>query len=265
MFMIDQAHLIPLILHYGLLIAASLIFIGQLGVPIGVPAELVLLLVGGYAVQSLPALLEGLLLVMLADVLGSSALFLLTRRGSGICRKRLAEPRHGDNGMPSPWWYDRLQKRGVIFLVRALPLVRIYGAVGSGLLRTRTRDYLAAAVPAGLLWAGTPLTLGYLFREHVASIVAGYPTGLLSIAAIVPGLLVTALVALRLRGRSANGRTSPWRNSAPQKAPQPFVATGQWRLPNCLAMPAVAPRPVPVFARDPRLGLISGDYRRPVP
>jgi membrane protein DedA with SNARE-associated domain len=196
-FVFAQAHLLPLVLHYGVLAAVLLILAGQLGIPTGAPAEVVLLLVGGYAVRSPAALVESLVLVAAADVLGSVGLVLLTRRGSGFAR-RVAGPR--DGGRPAtPAWLGRVRPPLAIFLLRSLPLLRIYGAVGSGLLRVPMRDYLAGTIPAGLLWTGTPLTLGYLLRGQVAAIAAGYPTGILSLAAVVPGLLTTIIVLRHLR------------------------------------------------------------------
>jgi hypothetical protein len=76
-------------------------------------------------------------------------------------------------------------------------------------LRTRLRDYLAGAVPAGLLWAGAPLALGFLLRGQVAAIAGGYPAGILSVAAAVPGLLMILVVLRRLRGPAPAGAPSP--------------------------------------------------------
>jgi membrane protein DedA with SNARE-associated domain len=234
--------LLPLILQDGLFVVALLIFVGQLGVPIGVPAELLLVLAGSYAVHSVAALLAGLCLLATADVLGSVALFLLARRGGAGLVARIAGRRRGAHRASSPRWQDRLHSRGVVFLVRSLPLVRIYGAVGSGLVRTRTRDYLAGAVPAGLLWAGAPLTLGFLLREHVAGIAAGYPTGILSLVAVVPGLVMTFVVVRRR-----------WR-------PQPIRAPAPVLVVPVLALPPVS---ATVHAAAP--AAVAGRCVRPVP
>jgi membrane protein DedA with SNARE-associated domain len=207
--MLADHHVLPLILQYGLLVAVLLVLVGQLGVPTGVPAELVLAIVGGYAVHSFGALLGALCLLAAADVLGSVTLFLLARRGGAGLAARFAGRLPGGVDPALPRWPHRLRSRRAVFLVRALPLVRIYGPVGSGLLRTRTRDYLAGAVPAGLVWVGVPLALGFLLRGQLAEIAVAFPAEILSVAAVVPGLLMTVVVLRRLRGPISSGARSP--------------------------------------------------------
>ncbi|HEY7031437.1 MAG TPA: VTT domain-containing protein [Thermomicrobiales bacterium] len=246
--MVADDRLLPLILHYGLLVAVVLILLGQVGVPTGVPAELVLLLVGGYAVRSIAGLVVGVLLVAAADLAGSLVLFLLVRRGTTGLAARFARAGGRDHARS----HDRLRERRAIFLMRALPLVRIYGTVGPGLVRARLRDFLAGSAPAGLIWAGAPLALGFFLREHLAGVAAGYPAGAVSIAAVVPGLVMTAIVLGRLRRRTP----SPARASG-ELAPRSRLAS---RPP---VSPVLQPRPVPAWGAWPPGA--SGRPLRPYP
>jgi membrane protein DedA with SNARE-associated domain len=251
--MISADNMLPLLLQYGLLIAIALILIGQIGVPIGAPAELVLLLAGGYAVRSMEGLIGGVLLVGMADILGSLVLFLLVRRGVSGLAARLTRARDGRK----TWFFqDTLRRRGPIFLVRVLPLMRIYGTVGAGLHRARTRDFLAGTAPAGFLWTGTPLVLGYVLRGHVSAVVDRYPTGIISMVAVVPGLLLTALMFARSR-RRAQGTATPV-TSVPHPAARRVVRSVAW-LADSPAVPTPALQPQAVVAAN--IGALPGPAR----
>jgi membrane protein DedA with SNARE-associated domain len=245
MTMVADDRLLSILLQHGLLVAVLLIFLGQLGVPTGVPAELALLLAGGYAVQSVMALLEGLAMIVAADILGAIALFLLVRRGSAGLARHFVRASQDDPG----WWQRRLRQPGAIFVMRSLPLVRIYGTVGSGLTQVSMRDFLAGTAPAGLIWAGTPLTLGYLLRGHVAPLVAGYPTGRLGLAAAVPGLLMTAWLIRRWRQATAMSRPAPACISNGLRGSRD---RGGRRSTAWAPLPAPALRPAPALARGQR-------------
>jgi membrane protein DedA with SNARE-associated domain len=248
MFAIDSVR--SLVLEYGLLIAIVLVLLGQVGVPIGAPAELVLLLAGGYAVRSVAGLIAGVLFVGVADVLGALVLFLLVRRGTTRLAVRFAGGRHGGRS----WLDDRLRRRGPIFVVRVLPLMRIYGTIGAGIHRAKTRDFLAGSAPAGFLWTGAPLAVGYVLREHVSAVVRHYPTGMLSIAAAAPGLLLTALICWRSRRRAA-GTASHVAPAVQPAARRVVNKPVTWLAERSAgAAPALQPRPVVAAGARPLSG-----------
>jgi membrane protein DedA with SNARE-associated domain len=167
-----------LISHYGVFAVAALIFAGELGFPTGIPAEIALLLTGAYAIHSVPALLLTLALVTVADLAGTTLLHLAVRTGGvGLLNRVLRRHEHRRPGVADRW-RDKLGRRDalVVFVIRLLPLVRMYISIGSGLLRIRIRDFVVGAAPAALIWAGTPIVLGYLFRARVHAIEAQYTT-----------------------------------------------------------------------------------------
>lgn len=199
-------------------LVALMVCAGELGVPTGVPVEVALLLAGAYAVHSLPALVAGVLLVALADLLGTTTLHLVVRTGGVRLMERLLR-RHGTRREETIGrWRSRLggHDAAVVFVVRLLPLVRMWIAIGAGLLRIRLKSFLLGAAPAALLWAGTPLVLGYAFRADVHRWEARYTTAAHLLLAALPAVgLVTGLAwwiggghSLRAsvhRGRSALG------------------------------------------------------------
>lgn len=207
-FEIDTS-LLPLILHYGVPLVALLVFVGELGVPTGVPAEVALLLVGAYAVHSLPALIASVLLVSVADLSGTVTLHLVARTGGHRLLTRVMR-RHepGPDGLLERW-HRRLGGHEVatVFLVRLLPLVRMYAAIGTGLMRIRFRNFVLGAAPGALLWAGTPLIVGYLFRADVQRLTARYTaaSNVLLVALPFVGLAVWSIWWIR-RGDAGRAR-----------------------------------------------------------
>ncbi len=157
-----------LIADYGLALVALLVFIGELGIPTGVPAEIALLLVGSQSIHSAPELIFGVLLVSLADLLGTTALNVASRTGGFRLLGLVYKHREEREKMAARW---RARFRGhdtlAVFVMRLIPVLRMWSAVGTGLIRVPLRSYLIGAAPAALLWSGTPVVLGYLFRERI--------------------------------------------------------------------------------------------------
>ncbi len=163
-----DASLLELIQRYGVPLIALMVFAGELGVPTGIPVEVALLLAGSYAVHSRTGLLVGLVLVTVADVLGTTALHLAARTGGVRLLQRFVRQESDRDGFVQRW-IRRLGGHAalVVFVGRLLPLVRMPITIATGLLRFRLRDFFLGAVPAALLWAGTPLVAGYYFRGSV--------------------------------------------------------------------------------------------------
>ena len=149
-----------------------MILVGELGVPTGVPIEVALLLAGAYSIHSPLDLAGAVILVGIADTLGSSGLYWLVRSGSTRLLERL---RRRDNSMVERW-----EKRlggygtGTVFAGRLLPMVRMYITIASGLVRMPFGQYLLGEVPAGTIWAGLPLAIGYFFRDDVQRLINRY-------------------------------------------------------------------------------------------
>lgn len=205
-----------LIREYGVYIVALLIFVGELGIPTGIPVEIALLIAGSYSIRSLPELLVGLALVVTADVAGTTTLHIVARTGGVRLLNRLLAhfERHSEEAMGR--WRRRLggHDRSAVFVGRMLPIARMYVAVGSGLLRIPFLDFLTGAAPAALIWAGLPLMVGYFFRADVQSISTQYTRLTHIIIAVLPLIGVVAVIGWwirrggSLRGRIRRGRAA---------------------------------------------------------
>ena len=131
-----EASILDLITRHGVLIAALVIFAGELGLPTGIPAEIALMIAGAYGIHSPAGLVGGLLLVAAGDLLGTMTLFLAIRTGGvrlvSIIRKRAgADPTSEDV-------FTRIRRRLhghdslAVFVGRLLPLVRMPVTIWAG-------------------------------------------------------------------------------------------------------------------------------------
>jgi len=156
-------------------VVAGLVCINEIGLPTGVPMEVAILLAGAFAVHTLGQLLAALAIIVAADVLGTTVLFLASRTGGNwILDRVLAHVgRRGEETMRR--WRSRLGGHdvGVVAVGRMLPLVRMYFSIGAGLLRVRLRDFLLGSTPGAVVWAGVPLVVGYVFRTEVDRVTLG--------------------------------------------------------------------------------------------
>jgi membrane protein DedA with SNARE-associated domain len=199
--------------HYGVLIVPALVVAEQIGVPL--PAVPALLGVGALAAHgriSVPLVLAAIAVVALAaDFVWYE---LGRRRGAGVlatlCRLSL-EPdsclrraqgvfvRHGARGM--------LVAKFVPGLTAVMPPLAGVFAVG----RVRFALYDLAGV---LLWAGTWLTLGYLFADAITLITAratrlGQMLGLVIVIALVAYVLLKYARRRLFLRRLRTARISP--------------------------------------------------------
>ncbi|HUZ00056.1 MAG TPA: VTT domain-containing protein [Thermomicrobiaceae bacterium] len=186
----------PEILRYGVPLVAVLVMVNETGLPTGVPLELVVLLCGALVVHSLAGLLAALAALVAGDVLGTTAIYLLARvGGSRLLGRGLRRfSRRGEETLAR--WRERLggHDRRLVFVGRSLPLVRMYVSIGAGLLRVPLRDFLLGAVPGAIVWAGTPLALGYLFRAGVDHAVDDYAHLASYLVMVMPALAIVAAV-----------------------------------------------------------------------
>jgi membrane protein DedA with SNARE-associated domain len=195
----QRFHPMDFVLHHGVPLVALLVFITELGVPTGIPFEVGLLLAGATAVHTLPGLAAAVAVVAVADFLGTTTLFLVSRSGGQrllmrlLCRLGAADALDRWRGRIS-----RSARRNVAIVVggRLLPLARMPFTVAVGLLRLPIRQFLLGATPGAVLWAGGPLTLGYLVRDRVDAVVR--PIERASHLGLLVLPVIVALVALPL-------------------------------------------------------------------
>lgn len=186
-----------------------MVFVGELGVPTGMPVEVALMIAGAFAVHSIFGLGAGLIVVMLADIAGTTTLHLVARTGGVRLLTRLLRKHEERSREFLEHWRIRFGGHdvGIVFIGRLLPIARMYVAVGTGLIRIPFRDYVVGASPAALIWAGLPLTIGYFLRADVNRVATQY-TRIEHVAMIVaPVLIVAGLVVWWVhRGGTLRGR-----------------------------------------------------------
>jgi len=203
----------PLVHQTGLPLVALLVFLTELGIPSGIPNEVFLLVAGATIVHSLPGLAGAVGLVALADLFGTTGLFLLSHTGGGRLATRLLRGRDGARVLVR--WRGHVghsARRDVAMVAggRLLPLARMPFTLAMGLLGLRPRYFLLGALPGALVWAGWPLTVGYILRDQVDEVIA--PIERISRAGGFLLPLAVVLLLLALLGRWAWGR---FRHPAP--------------------------------------------------
>jgi membrane protein DedA with SNARE-associated domain len=197
---------LALVAAHGLPVVALMVFLAELGLPTGMSPKVALLLAGSVAVDSRPELVGSLALVAVANLLGTVALHAIVRTGGVRLIDRFHRRRSDSHDCALARWRRRLggYDAAAVFVGRILPVVRIYVTVASGLMRMRWRSFLLGAAPAGLVWSGTPLLLGYCFRASVHDFAAGGSTVSRAFFLAVPlaGVVLAAVVLIRRRWRS---------------------------------------------------------------
>lgn len=151
---------VPVFAGYAALFAW--IFLGEAGLPLFVPAELLLIAAGVAAAQQAASLTLVLSLAFAADVLGGLSLFLLVR---------LARGRRGRLGR-----LERLVERAAgtaqavgansplrVAAARCVPFLRIPSALAAALCGLPLPRFAAALGSGGAVWVAVFLGGSYLF------------------------------------------------------------------------------------------------------
>lgn len=190
--------------QYGIWAGAALLFFGELGLPTIIPVEIALLLVGSGSIQSTRELLWSLPIVIAADMAGTTILHWVARTGGVGMLRRLHLYKPESPGKVSTWT-ERLRGHdaGMVFVLRLVPLVRMYTAVGTGIIGIPFRRYLMGALPASVIWAGAPLAAGYYFRDSINSIVHAATRASHTVTALVV-VVVVVLIAFHWVGQAAS-------------------------------------------------------------
>jgi membrane protein DedA with SNARE-associated domain len=169
-----------LIAQYGVLIVALIIFAGEIGIPTLVPGEIAILIAGSQVVHSVPELIGLVLLFGAVDIAACSTIHAASRTGGNRLLVRLLrklQPHHDRHEEVVEGWRRRLGGHDplVVFVTRLIPIFRLYASITTGLIRVRLRDFVTGAAPAALLWAATPLTLGFVLRSKIGGLEGQYP------------------------------------------------------------------------------------------
>lgn len=191
---------LELLTNYGIPFVALVVCLGEIGVPTGIPSEILLLLAASYAVHSVPALIAAVVAVAVADIVGTTTLHQVARGHGARLLARFLHHEPGQSGFVA-WGRRRFGGRDWIWILlgRLIPIVRMPVTVSSGVLNVPLRQFLRGAVPASLVWAGTPLVVGYFFRADVDQIEARYGQFSRLLLLALPVIAVAAGLAWWLR------------------------------------------------------------------
>jgi membrane protein DedA with SNARE-associated domain len=179
-----------LLTQYGIPMVALYVLLNEIGVPTGIPLELTLLVTGAFAIGSWTDLVWVVLLLSLADMVGTTILHLLARSGSAFLQ-RFTHPEGRAQRL-----LLRLQsvlggrEVALVFVGRLVPLARMWVTIGTGVTHLRFRRFLLGAYPASVLFVSVPLTAGFVFRASISRLVDQYGH--------VSGLLIFALPLVAL-------------------------------------------------------------------
>ena len=156
------------IARHGLFAIGLIVLLEEAGIPLLVPADLLILLAGARAAHSVAQLGFWLVLLTLLSSLGSSVFFLAVRRGGRPLVERFGVYVHlGPHELARS--EDWLRTRGWlgIALLRAIPVVRHPAVVACAVLDIPYRRYLSAQIVGSAIYTGVFLLLGALVGPSV--------------------------------------------------------------------------------------------------
>jgi len=203
------------LVHHAVLAAFVYLAVEEVGVPIPVPADFLMLTLGVRAREGTVSLWQVIVAMEAGTVLGSSFLYLLARRGG-----RGVVERYGRFLGVGPKQLLRaeaeLKRRGALAVVlgRLLPGLRVVTAIACGIFRVPFRVFLPAMSLGGLIYIVGYTLLGYLAGPTILGLFAvlHLPVGLLGSGG--PLLLLLAALVLIRRG-------------LPHPLPRPALRMGQ--------------------------------------
>lgn len=164
--------LISNITHYGYLAIFLMVFLQEVGAPDPVPNELLLLFAGYLSFSGSLYFPLVILTAAMADLLGTSILYLLSLSfGNYLLKRRLKY-------LPIPYktiegLLAKVSKHGLfgIFIGRLSPFIRGYMSVISGLLQIKPSRYFPLSVATAIIWSLFYTTTGYLLGPYWAVVV----------------------------------------------------------------------------------------------
>lgn len=154
---------------YGYLGGFALIYIEETGIPLFIPGDIFLLYVGSRLPHDVPILFAAWLGFVLAVTLGSTNLYLLSRRfGRRLIEHRLARFLHitPERVADAERWFRRYGPWALIF-GRHIPGFRVPLTVVAGILELPYRIFAISVAVSSAAWAGVFLVLGAVFGSGI--------------------------------------------------------------------------------------------------
>jgi membrane protein DedA with SNARE-associated domain len=187
--------------QHGVIAAFVLILIEEAGVPVPIPGDFLMLLLGVHARQGRVPLWQALLVMELATLLGATLLYLAASRGG-----RTLVYRYGRYMHLTPERLDRaerwLLRHGAFAIVagRLTPGLRIATVITCGVLRVPLRRFLPALAVGSFLYILLYTLLGFFLGPPILSAVEGIhlPLGLLG--SLIPLVVLVVWIVRARRG-----------------------------------------------------------------
>lgn len=197
--------------QHGLLAAFVFLLIEEAGVPVPVPGDFLMLLLGVQARTGQVTLWQAILAMEAATILGATLLYAIARWGG-----RALVYRYGRFMRLTPEKLDSAERwiarHGwqAVFLGRLLPGLRIVTAVACGVFEVPLRVYLPAMALGGLLYIVVYTLLGYFFGPPVLAFLERLhlPLGLLG--SLIPLLLLSVWIVRSRQGIRPRVETGRW-------------------------------------------------------
>jgi membrane-associated protein len=192
----------------GLLAVALIVLLRSAAVPIPVPADLLVVVVGAKAHEQQFLLWPAWLVLSISTTIGAALFYAFVRwigQGDvghyghyvGLTTERLnaAETRLGEGGTRA------------VFLARIVPGLRLAIVAVCGMLRFRWWKFVAAVALGAVIYVGLCLTIGYFFGDAIVGLVGDlvFAFGLLEPVAGLSILVVWLVRARRTTPHAATG------------------------------------------------------------
>lgn len=195
-----DASISALLKAYGYLGGFALIYIEETGIPLFIPGDVFLLYVGSRLPHDIPILLAAWLGFVLAVTLGSTNLYLLSRRfGRRLIEFRLVRflditPERVAN---AEHWFRRYGPWALIF-GRHIPGFRVPLTVVAGLLELPYPIFAVSVAVSSAIWAGVFLILGVVFGNGIEKSIR---SNLVLFGAVVVVIVVVVAAVAFVRSR----------------------------------------------------------------
>jgi membrane protein DedA with SNARE-associated domain len=189
--------------HHGLLAAFVLILIEEAGVPVPVPGDIFMLLLGVQAKQGHIQLWQALLVMELATLIGASFLYMVARAAGRPLVYRYGrfirlDPNRLDQ---AEGWLTRHGWRAIL-VGRLIPGLRILTTIACGVLAVPRRTFLLATGVGAFIYIAVYTLLGYFIGPPVVQLLEGLHLPFSLIGSL---LVLIALVVWTIRARLAIG------------------------------------------------------------
>ena len=191
---------------HGLIAAFVFLLIEEAGVPVPIPGDFLMLLLGVRARIGTVSLWQAIVVMEAATIVGASFLYFVSARaGRGLVY------RYGPVLRLTPERLDRaeqwLRRHGIlaVFLGRLIPGLRIVTAVGCGVFGIPSRVFLPAMSVGALLYIVAYTLVGYLFGPPVLHFLDRLHLPLGLFGSLLP-LVVLLVVIVRARSDLADRR-----------------------------------------------------------